>query len=91
MNRLAEKYEIKGLDTLAIEKFTTVCERFWDHPQFGVAALHIFEYSSGELEHGLKSVVMETISKHKSLLKEPEVKTLLREVPELAVILLQMK
>ncbi|EDU41348.1 BTB domain containing protein [Pyrenophora tritici-repentis] len=91
MYEIAEKYDVVGLKDLVKEKYDRACSKYWNAPSFAASAYHVF---STTLEHdkGLRDIVFKTIATHmQTLVKKPEVETLLTEFNGLAFGLLKMK
>lgn len=87
MYEMAEKYEISGLKSLCIEKYTRACAKFWDDVKFAESAYHAFS-TTPTRDKGLRNVVCKTISKHMELLEKPEIEDLMNEFNGLAFGLL---
>jgi hypothetical protein len=86
MYALADKYQISGLKALAQRKFQKAALQHWNSEEFA-PALHIVFTSTLEEDRGLRDVVISTISRDR-LLEKPEVRAVVKELPELAFGLL---
>jgi hypothetical protein len=86
MYALADKYQISGLKALAQRKFQKAALQHWNSEEFA-PALHTVYTSTLEEDRGLRDVVISTISRDR-LLEKPEVRTAVKELPELAFGLL---
>jgi hypothetical protein len=86
MYALADKYQISGLKTLAQRKFQKAALQHWNSEEFA-PALHIVYTSTLEEDRGLRDIVISTISRDR-LLEKPEVRTTVKDLPELAFGLL---
>jgi len=86
MYALADKYQISGLKALAQRKFQKAALQHWNSEEFA-PALRIVYTSTLEEDRGLRDVVISTISRDR-LLEKPEVRTAVKELPELAFGLL---
>lgn len=87
---VADKYDVTGLKELCKVKFDLACRRYWNDPTFPTAAYHVFS-TTPEKDKRLRDVVCKTISKNMSLLKDPAIETLMKEVNGLAFGLLMEK
>jgi hypothetical protein len=88
MYALADKYGIHDLKDLAREKFAVAASIGWHENMFATAVQTVYS-STPDSDHGLRDVVVETIRKHKELLRKAEIKILVREVDGLAYDLLK--
>ena len=86
MYALADKYQISGLKALAQRKFQKAALQHWNSEEFA-PALHIVFTSTLEEDRGLRDVVISTISRDR-LLEKPEVRAVVKDLPELAFGLL---
>ena len=86
MYALADKYQISGLKALAQRKFQKAALQHWNSEEFA-PALHIVYTSTLEEDRGLRDVVISTISRDR-LLEKPEVRAVVKGLPELAFGLL---
>lgn len=88
MYALADKYGIYDLKNLARDKFEGVASRDWNGRGFPLAVEIVYS-STPESDHGLRDVVVNTISAHKELLEKVEVEALVKQVNGLAFGLLK--
>jgi hypothetical protein len=86
MYALADKYQISGLKALAQRKFQKAALQHWNSEEFA-PALRIVYTSTLEEDRGLRDVVISTISRDR-LLEKPDVRTTVKDLPELAFGLL---
>jgi hypothetical protein len=86
MYALADKYQISGLKALAQRKFQKAALQHWNSEEFA-PALRIVYTSTLEEDRGLRDVVISTISRDR-LLEKPEVRAMVKDLPELAFGLL---
>jgi hypothetical protein len=90
MYEMADKYGVVGLKDLAKEKFGRSCKRFWNTPDFPIAANHAFS-TTPEGDSGLRSLVSHTIATHMDLARKPEIRALLMQFNGLALGILDVK
>ena len=76
---VAEKYEIKGLKSLALRKFRVTADNAWDTKEFLAAAAEAYT-STVEQDRGLRDVVIETIHNHRSLLDKPSAQAVFKQL-----------
>lgn len=90
---LAEKYGIKALKSLALEKFEAatryVHSKEWKE-DFLAATEEAFT-STAETDRGLREVVLKTFHKHHELINEDNTQTLLKKLNSLTFDLLMYK
>lgn len=90
MYELADKYDVVGLKELAKEKFSRGCKRFWNAPNFPIAAFHAFE-STPEEDNGLRYCVSQTIATNMQLVRKAKIRALLMKFNGLALGILDAK
>jgi hypothetical protein len=90
MYELADKYEVVGLKELAKEKFSRGCKRFWDTPDFPIAAFHAFS-TTPEEDKGLRDCVSRSIATNMQLVRKPKIRALLMKFNGLALGILEAK
>lgn len=88
MYALADKYGIHDLKDLAREKFAEAASNDWDGGGFPLAVQTVYS-STPDSDHGLRDVVVDTLSRHKKLLEKPDVEELVKEINGLAFGLLK--
>lgn len=88
MYALADKYGIHDLKDLARDKFEIAASKDWNGSGFPLAVQTVYT-STPESDHGLRDVVVDTISRHKKLLEKVEVEALVKEINGLAFGLLK--
>lgn len=72
----ADKYEIDGLKDVAKAKFEEAVLEDWKSPAFAYAAELVFSTTPSS-DQGLRSIVIDTINKHRELVKYEEIQNLL--------------
>jgi hypothetical protein len=90
MYEMADKYEVVGLKELAKEKFSRGCKRFWDTPDFPIAAFHAFS-TTPEEDKGLRDCVSRSIATNLQLVRKPKIRALLMKFNGLALGILEAK
>ena len=90
MYAIADKYDVSGLKELACKKFELACSDFWNKDTFPIAIDHIFSATVPE-DIGMRSIVIQTISKHMALVKKPEIQALITLYGDLAIGVLLKK
>lgn len=88
MYALADKYGIHDLKDLVREKFAEVASSYWDGSGFLMAVQTVYS-STPETDHGLRDIIVDTLSQHRELLKKVEIEALVKEVNGLAYGLLR--
>ena len=88
MYALADKYGIHDLKDLARDKFAEAASNDWDGSGFPIAVQTVYS-STPESDHGLRDVVVDTLSQHRVLLAKAEVEALVKEINGLAFGLLK--
>jgi hypothetical protein len=89
MYALADKFHICDLKELARNKFAEAASQDWNSSEFPLAVQTVYT-STPENDHQLRSVVVETITRHRELLKREEVERLVKEINGLAFGLLKV-
>ncbi|OCL12363.1 hypothetical protein AOQ84DRAFT_386177 [Glonium stellatum] len=87
---IADKYNIKGLQTLSQRKFKLTAESYWNHDDLP-SAIHTVYTSTPDTNMGLRNIVVNLIADRMSLLRKPEMEALMREFNGLAFDLLKLK
>jgi hypothetical protein len=77
---LAEKFGIRGVKALALDKFTAEAAEHWDCPGFSQAA-HEAYTSTVERDRGLKDVVVKTLYRNPEMLSKEDIRRVVRELP----------
>jgi hypothetical protein len=90
MYELADKYEVVGLKDLAKKKFSRGCKRFWDTPDFPIAAFHAFS-TTPESDNGLRDCVSRAIGTNMQLIRKPKIRVLLMKFNDVALGILDAK
>jgi hypothetical protein len=90
MYKVADKYDVEGLEDFAKQEFSRACQHFWDSPEFSIAAHYAF---STTLDHnkGIRGIVSTAISEHMELMEKPEIKVLLTQYNGLALSIIEEK
>lgn len=81
---LAEKYDITGLQQIAIDKFERTCTEHWASVKFVMAAAMILKHTRPE-DIGLRDIITEVFADHPERLKDVEVRRLFRRFEGFAV------
>ncbi len=84
---LADKYFVKGLKELALEKFEKETERYWDTEEF-LQAVKMVYTSTGDGDRELRDAVLRTLHQRNSLLGYKTTKQVLKQTEDLAYDLL---
>jgi len=90
MYAIADKYDIKGLQSLSRDKFKLAVANNWNHSDLPSAIYTVYT-STPNSNTWLRDIVVNLISDHMSLLRKPEVEALMREFNGLAFDLLKLK
>jgi len=81
---IADKYDVAGLKQLARKNLEFACTYFWNDDAFPIAIDHIFSATVPE-DIGMRSIVIQTISKHMALVQKPEIQALITTHGDLAI------
>ncbi|KAI4642524.1 uncharacterized protein J4E78_010207 [Alternaria triticimaculans] len=84
MYAIADKYDVMGLKQLASKNFEFVCTYLWNDDAFPVAIDHIFSATVPE-DTGMRSIVIQTISKNMSVTHKAEMKMMVAKYNDLAI------
>ena len=90
MYAIADKYGIKGLQSLSQDKFKLAAANNWNHSDLPSAIYTVYT-STPDSNTGLRDIVVNLISGRMSLLRKPKVEALMREFNGLAFDLLKLK
>lgn len=90
MYAIADKCDIKGLQSLSRDKFKPAVANNWNHGDLP-SAIYTMYISTPDSNTGLRDIVVNLISDHMSLLRKPEVEALMREFNGMAFDLLKLK
>ena len=90
MYAIADKYDIKGLQSLSRDKFKLAAANNWNHCDLPLAIYAVYT-STPDSNMGLRDIVVNLISDHMSLMRKPEVEAVVRESNGLAFDLLKLK
>ena len=90
MYAIADKYDIKGLQSLSRDKFKLAAANNWNHSDLPSAIYTVYT-STPDSNTGLRDIVVNLISGRMSLLRKPKVEALMREFNGLAFDLLKLK
>jgi len=84
MYAIADKYDVTGLKQLASKNFEFACTYLWNEDAFPVAIDHIFSATvPGDI--GMRSIVIQTISKNMALVQKPAIQALITTYGDLAI------
>lgn len=75
---LGEKYEIKDLKALALQKFAFEATACWSFSSFRIGAKEAYTSTVDE-DRGMRDIVVETVLKHRLLISMPDFKNVLKE------------
>lgn len=90
MYAIADKYDIKGLQSLSRDKFKLAAANNWNHSDLPSAIYTVYT-STPDSNMGLRDIVANLISDHMSLLRKSEVEALMRDFNGLAFDLFKLK
>jgi hypothetical protein len=77
---LAEKFGIRGLKALALDKFAAEAAKHWDSPDFSQAAHEVYT-STVESDRGLRDEVVKILYRNPELLSKEDIQHVVRELP----------
>ncbi|KAI9767184.1 MAG: hypothetical protein M1839_004603 [Geoglossum umbratile] len=87
---IAEKYDIKGLKELAMERLSAWVETNWNHDKFPAMVREAYESTPGS-DRGLRDIIERVLAKHATeVVNDVKFKDLLCEVGSLSLAILQL-
>lgn len=87
---IALKYQIPALRALAVAKFAAAIERGWNHDSLAEVITLVYTSTPDEVKE-LRSIIVETLLAHDTLLDKPEVESAVCDISTLAYQLLKRK